>query len=78
MQFQASLFSTGDESVRLLSQDLGAGVIELTVCGPLTQRVTYTFNSLEVCEQFRATVEARLQRAGFTRLPTAERRQRPR
>jgi hypothetical protein len=69
-----TLFATPAESVRLLCEEAAAGVIELRVFGPKTERAIYTFNTLEVCEQFQTAIEAKLLRAGFRRLATAERR----
>jgi hypothetical protein len=70
-----TLFATPAESVRLLCEEAPAGVIELRVFGPKTARAIYTFNTLDVCDQFQAAIEAKLLRAGFRRLATAERRQ---
>jgi hypothetical protein len=69
-----TLFATPAESVRLLCEEAPGGVIELRVFGPKTARGVYTFNTLEVCEQFQAAIEAKLLRGGFRRLATAERR----
>jgi hypothetical protein len=69
-----ALFATPAESVRLLCEEAAAGVIELRVFGPKTERAIYTFNALEVCEQFQTAIEAKLLRAGFRKLATAERR----
>ncbi len=69
-----TLFATPSESVRLLCQEAAAGVIELRVFGPKAARAVYTFNAVEVCDQFQSAIETKLLRAGFRRLATAERR----
>ena len=69
-----TLYATPAESVRLLCEEAAAGVIELRVFGPKAERAVYTFNTVEVCDQFQSAIEAKLLRAGFRRLATAERR----
>jgi hypothetical protein len=75
--FREALYATPDESVRLVCEESAAGVIELRVFGPNTERASYTFNEAHVCEQFLATIEAKLLHSGFKRLATAERRRDP-
>jgi hypothetical protein len=71
---RVSLFATSSESVRLVCQEQDAGLIELHVFGPKEQRASYTFNSLETCDQFRAAIELKLLRNGFSLLANNERR----
>jgi hypothetical protein len=68
------LFATASESVRLVCEEREAGIVELHVFGPKEQRASYTFNSMETCDQFRATIELKLLRNGFSLLASNERR----
>jgi hypothetical protein len=71
---QVSLFATDLESVRLVTEEREEGVIQLHVLGPRERRASYTFNTIEICDQFRETIEVKLMRTGFARLATIERR----
>jgi hypothetical protein len=78
MLIQVSLLSTGDKSVRLLSEPSAEGLIEVRVCGPKEHRQTYTFNTPEICDQFRATLEGLSLVSRYVRLASTERPLKPR